>query len=152
MSFTRDIPTPKPGDEIAAADIATLVYEIRRCQLIAGSGILVNVGPVGTRVDVSRNVLTNIRTVYTQSAGIGFATTATVGTVVTLTPGSAVCWDSFYNADNKSVVDTSTTPGLTVYNDYTSVSSHQNAGVGGQWVMVGDAANGTTRLIGDPCA
>jgi hypothetical protein len=94
---------------------------------------------------------TNLRMVYTQTGGIPFATSATVGTVVTLTPGSAFCFDSFYNVDNKSVVDTSGTPALLVYNDFTSATNHQNAGVGGQWVMVGDAANGTTRLVGDPC-
>lgn len=138
------------GDEILADDYNYLGAEIDRRNLISGGGFDVEYAEWGQRLTL-RETFTNLRMVYTPSGGIPFATTATVGTVVTLTPGSVNCFDStLESSTGKSTVDTSITAALLVYNDFTS-STSTNAGVGGKWVMVGTAPDGTTRLIGDPC-
>jgi hypothetical protein len=94
--------------------------------------------------------LTNVRWVLTQSAGIPYATTSTSGTVVTLTPGNALCYDSSLGSAGTWSTDTSKGAGLKVYNDWTS-STSTSAGVGGKWICVGTAPDGSTRCLGDPC-
>lgn len=149
MSFRRTVKRVDADDPITAEDRNYIAAEIERCVVVPGPGIFVEWGPFGQTVSAAES-FSDIRMVLTQSAGIPYATTATVGTVVTLTPGSALCWDSTLNSNESWSTDTSVTAGLTVYNDFTS-SSSTNAGVGSMWVMVGTAPDGTTRLIGDPC-
>jgi hypothetical protein len=148
--YTRTTKRVSDGDAITADDRNYIAAEIDRRNVVNGGGLDIEYATWGQRISIA-GTFSNIRMVFTPSGGIPFATTATVGTVVTLTPGSANCFDSTLDSSTgKWTVDTSVTAALKVYNDFTS-STSTNAGVGGKWVMVGAASDGTTRLIGDPC-
>jgi hypothetical protein len=139
------------GKPVSASIINEAIAAIERLsRLRVGEGLSqVDVG--GLKLLRGRALPPGVKWVYTQAAGIGYATSATVGTVVTESPGSALCFDSTLNTTTGAYsTDTSIPAALKVYNDWTS-STSMLAGVGGKWICVAQAEDGSWRCLGDPC-
>lgn len=109
--FTREIRVPQPGDDVAAADFAALVYEIRRGTPVPGKGILIDVGPAGSVISVARQ----IANIFAKAPSGGIP--AMTGTGFPYTPNSADCEIGFFDGTN--IVDAGYT--ATVWNSTKSI-------------------------------